>query len=202
MDQGADASGESSGPRSGEPSPDGRWVTYDELGRIRGIGRESAVKLVQRKRWRRVRGNDGEARVLVPPDWLTPIKAASEEVSPNNSPHSSPDIPRVMAALEATIATLTVRAERAEAEADRTIAALKDARERGDREQLRADQTEQRADDLRGKLDAAGSDLAAARTQGEQQGREVDRLRAALVEAESPWWRRLRRSFFPSGPGS
>ena len=53
MDQGADASGESSGQRSGERSPDGRWVTYDELGEIRCIGRESAVKLVQRKRWRR-----------------------------------------------------------------------------------------------------------------------------------------------------
>ena len=53
MDQGADASGESSGQRSGERSPDGRWVTYDELGDILCIGREAEVKLVQRKRWRR-----------------------------------------------------------------------------------------------------------------------------------------------------
>jgi hypothetical protein len=75
MDHEARPSGEASGPGagegSGERSPEGRWMTYGELGRIRGIGRESAVKLAQRKRWRRIPGNDGIARVLVPL-WLCP----------------------------------------------------------------------------------------------------------------------------------
>jgi hypothetical protein len=142
MSQGADTSGDPSGQRSGEHSRDGRWVTYDELGRIRGIGRESAVKLAQRKRWRRVPGNDGEARVSVPLDWLVPAKTASEEASPDHSPQASPDIARVMVALEATIAALTVRAERAEAEADRAIAALHIEREQSSSERARVERAE------------------------------------------------------------
>lgn len=86
-------------------------MTYDELGRIRGIGRESAVKLVQRKRWQRTKGNDKEARIFVPLDWLLPAREAS--------PQPSPDIPQLVAAFETAIGALTVRAERAEADADR-----------------------------------------------------------------------------------
>ena len=59
------------GDDSPEGSREGRWLTYAEIGRIRAIGRASAVKLVQRERWKRVRGNDGTARVLVPPEWLS-----------------------------------------------------------------------------------------------------------------------------------
>jgi hypothetical protein len=189
MSQGADASGEPSGLRSGELSPDGRWVTYDELGRIRGIGRESAVKLVQRKRWRRVRGNDGEARVYVPSDWLLPIKAAPDDASPDDSPHDPPDIPRIMAALEATIGSLTVRAERAEAEADRTIAALKDARERGDRERTRADHAEQRAREVEAAL--AAEQAARTKAEGEAAAlRQTDqerRARGVMARLKAAW---------------
>jgi hypothetical protein len=49
-------------------------VTHSELAQIRGIGRESAVKLVQRERWRRQPGNDRSVRVLVPAGWLKPAK--------------------------------------------------------------------------------------------------------------------------------
>src|SRR4051812_50084445 len=55
-------------------------MTCSELARIRGIGRESAVKLVQRERWRRQPGNDRNGRVLVPTEWLKPAKA--EEGTP------------------------------------------------------------------------------------------------------------------------
>src|SRR3954468_21762723 len=51
---------------------EGRWMTCSELARIRGIGRESALKLVQRERWRRQPGNDRNGRVLVPTEWLKP----------------------------------------------------------------------------------------------------------------------------------
>jgi hypothetical protein len=167
MDQGADASGEDSGQRPGEQSPDGRWVTYDELGRIRGIGRESAVKLVQRKRWRRTRGNDGEARICVPPDWLTLAKSPTEETSPGHSPdHSpdtSPDIPRIMRALEATIAALTVRAERAEAEADRLIATVQTERERADKAEQGRDAERARTDALRDQVDGMQVQIVATR---------------------------------------
>jgi hypothetical protein len=111
------------GEGSGEPSGEGRWLTYDDLGRVRGIGRESAVKLAQRKRWRRVPGNDGIARVLVPPEWLTLAKEPSPEVSPEPSPDSSPDISSIISGFETALATLR------EAHASE-IATLKDDHER------------------------------------------------------------------------
>jgi hypothetical protein len=57
---------------------DGRWLSYDELGKIRGIGRPSAVKLAQREKWPRRLGNDRTARVLVPLEWLKPAKPPPE----------------------------------------------------------------------------------------------------------------------------
>jgi hypothetical protein len=92
MDHPEDISPEASGARSPETSPDTRLVTYAELGRIRGIGRESAVKLVQRKRWRRIPGNDGEARIAVPLDWLTVAKEPSGDQSPGHSPEPTPEL--------------------------------------------------------------------------------------------------------------
>jgi hypothetical protein len=192
MDQGADASGEASGQRSGEHSPDGRWVSYDELGRIRGIGRESAVKLVQRKRWRRVRGNDGEARISVPLDWLAAAKPATEDTSPEHTPQPSPDTPRIMAALETAIVALTVRAERAEAEADRAIAALQIERERGVGERARADRAEAQVDHLRQAtkttervLREAEAALTAERSAREKTAGEATHLQQAVETAEA-----------------
>src|SRR5439155_10696272 len=69
-----------------EASREGRWLSYAELSRVRRIGRESAVKLVQREGWRRIRGNDGTARVLVPPDWLKPARQDTPEPSLGSSP--------------------------------------------------------------------------------------------------------------------
>jgi hypothetical protein len=48
----------------------GQWLTYEELAKARGIQRLAAVRLTQRHKWRRQRGNDGHARVLVPDDML------------------------------------------------------------------------------------------------------------------------------------
>ncbi len=45
-------------------------LTYDDLAEALGIERESARRLVIRKRWKRTKGNDGKARVEVPTDEL------------------------------------------------------------------------------------------------------------------------------------
>jgi hypothetical protein len=45
-------------------------LSYDEIAAIFGIERESARQLTLRKRWNRVKGNDGKARVEVPNDAL------------------------------------------------------------------------------------------------------------------------------------
>lgn len=58
-------------------SDDVMWLDYDELGRVFGIERESARRLVMRKRWARSKGNDGKARVGVPIDCLPPVTPTS-----------------------------------------------------------------------------------------------------------------------------
>lgn len=49
---------------------DVRWLKYDELASALGVPRESARRLVDRKRWPRRQGNDGRARVAVPLEAL------------------------------------------------------------------------------------------------------------------------------------
>ena len=58
-------------------SDDVTWLDYDELARAFGIERESARRLVMRKRWARSKGNDGKARVGVPTDALPPVTPSS-----------------------------------------------------------------------------------------------------------------------------
>ena len=132
-----DKSGDRPDDASGDMSGDSRWMTYDELAKLRGITRPSAERLVQRRRWRRQQGNDRTVRVLVPVDSL------SDDVSADASDDISPDTRRLlvdaMAALESAVATLRAQLDRAEAG--------KEAADRhADRERSRADQAEVRAD--------------------------------------------------------
>jgi hypothetical protein len=59
-----------------------RWVTYDQVAEARGIGKQSAVRLVRRRGWRRGKDNRGNVTALVPVSELQP------------SPDSPPDIPQ------------------------------------------------------------------------------------------------------------
>src|SRR3954469_7442460 len=47
------------------------WITYDELADRLRIGRESARRLVLRKRWAKRKGNDGKVRIGVPGEALS-----------------------------------------------------------------------------------------------------------------------------------
>jgi hypothetical protein len=49
---------------------DVQWMTYTELAEALGIGPDSARNLVRRKRWPRMPGNDGLARIGVPVEHL------------------------------------------------------------------------------------------------------------------------------------
>jgi hypothetical protein len=132
MGSSGERSGDMSGERPGGHSGEDQWLTYDEIGRIRGIGRESAVKLVQRKRWRREAGNDGTARVLVPGDWQGKARAKAPRPSSGNHsprrppgqppPGHSPELSRVTSAFAAAVASLTDRAEAAERRANQAEA--------------------------------------------------------------------------------
>ena len=86
----------------------GEWVSYSELAQRRGIDRDSASRLAVRHRWRRRKGNDGRAHILVPADYLNPAAVDSPPDSPPDNPPDSPlDMsPRHVAVLEAAIAAL------------------------------------------------------------------------------------------------
>ena len=123
---------------------DGEWLSYSELAARRGIDRDSASRLAVRHRWRRRKGNDGRARVLVPAAYLSP---AEPDSPPDNQPDSPPDVsPRHVAALEAAIAALEsahkAMLEALELERSRATAIESRAAEREAATQARADRAE------------------------------------------------------------
>lgn len=65
---------------------DGRWLTYDELAKVRGIKRIGAVRLAKRQNWRRQPGNDGKVRVMVPTEALAMVRGTRQ-------PHLEADHP-------------------------------------------------------------------------------------------------------------
>jgi len=162
-----------------DASGEGRWLTYDELGHIRGIGRESAVKLAQRKRWPRRPGNDGTARVCVPLDWLKAVKEHSGELS------------RSVSLLEATVAALREQQDHERAGwivvidgLEKRIASTEAER---DREKAGREGERSRADVLRDRIDAMQAQIAAAAAAGEAMQAERDQARREAQEAAA--WR-------------
>jgi chromosome segregation ATPase len=158
-----------------EAFPEGRWLTYDEIAKIRGIGRASAVKLAQRERWQRRPGNDRTARVLVPVDWLKPARR-SGDTSPEEFPESSRELSRIIGVLEAAIAASkegaatdaaaisTLREQLAEANrrAHSDAAAIAEANARSDRAEQGREGERARADALRDRLNVMQAQLADA----------------------------------------
>ena len=118
--------------------PDTKQLTYTELGRLRGISRESAERLARRRKWKRTVGNDGQTRVAVPPDWAT--LAAPDNPEDIRGRRVDP-VPSLRAAVE---------------ELREQGSALRDqlAREsaRADREAIRADRAESEVSALRDEI--------------------------------------------------
>jgi hypothetical protein len=57
---------------------DTRLMTYAELGEAIGRSEVAARAMAMRKRWKRVLGNDGRARVAVPIELVERLKAKAE----------------------------------------------------------------------------------------------------------------------------
>jgi hypothetical protein len=67
---------------SSETSDEGvRWLSYAELGELRGTSAASAKRFAFRKGWRRQPANDGTARVAVPVAGTVPRVTRSESVT-------------------------------------------------------------------------------------------------------------------------
>ena len=111
-------------------------MTYAELATIRGIGRASAVKLVQRERWQRSSGNDRArtVRVLVPDDWLQPARERPE--ASGKFPATSTEYGGMLAAIEAAhmreTEALIDQVDAVRTLADQAMSQLADANARGD----------------------------------------------------------------------
>jgi len=95
-------------------------LTYRELADRLGVKLASARKTVQRRRWKRVTGNDSVVRVHVPVEYL---RRSSD--SPSDSPVDSPsdthvrELELMIENLRTIIAAEQRRAETAEKDRDR-----------------------------------------------------------------------------------
>jgi hypothetical protein len=168
-------------------------LTYAELAEALKITPASANKLARRKRWPRVPGNDGKARVSVPEDAL---------VRRDSLPDSSLDVPPVsppdnlIKALEAHVETLKAQLAAAEARTDKqaddmvaydTAYAAGLAAERAKAERMIAEfaaREAQHAAELKSEQAQTEKAIAAFSAL-------ADRLDKLAVERARPWWRRL-----------
>jgi hypothetical protein len=120
----------------------GRWVSYAELAQSRGTDKHSALKLALRKRWPRRKDNHGTMQVCVPLEWLGEWTRKSEgmasglagDVAFPMGPARADgvDISGIISAFEAATASLTKRAEAAEARADAMQQERDEAHKRAD----------------------------------------------------------------------
>ena len=128
-----------------------RWMSYAELGRARGTSAATARRMANRKRWKKLPGNDGTVRVAVPAEL-----AVARETPPETSRETSRDmLSRALAALETAVTTLSrqltdARAdrERLEFELRMAIAASEEARAQAQAAQGAAEEL-RRADEAR-----------------------------------------------------
>jgi hypothetical protein len=111
--------------------------SYDEIGRIRGIGRSSAVKHVAREKWRRTRGNDGTARAFVPGNWLKPASKRSREHSREDGREDTRELSHALNSLGDAVAVLREQLEVANEAA--TCANRRAERAEQERDELRVD---------------------------------------------------------------
>jgi hypothetical protein len=169
-----------SGDASGDPSGDGRWLTYAELATLRGISKASAERLVFRRHWRRQRGNDHSVRALVPLEFLSgdPSPDASGDGSPDISPDTSALLTGALSALEDAVTGLREQLDVANARSERAEA------DRAD-ERRRAEQAEQGRDGERQRVDRAESDVRELRSHAAELQVELAERQAALDRTQA-----------------
>jgi len=155
-------------------------LTYAELAKALKITPESANRLARRKRWPRVKGNDGRTRVAVPEDFCPPDSPGEglnspgdgPPVSPGDKPPDSPDNPvhAQIARLEGELAGMREALAEARARAGAAEASAEAAQARADAEAAKTAQAIRAFESLAERLEAT-----------------------AAQRAIKPWWQRLLR---------
>ncbi len=182
------------GERAPRDAGDGVWLTYEELGKARGISTRAAVRMTQRQRLRRQPGNDGKVRVLVPRDMLAASHRASQVTAQGTSRRdragdAQDDVRAAIealrgenAALKGQVATLekAIGSERARADALKEWAATANRA---------ANEQSSKIAELRAGLDQANAEAQEARQEAEAL-RQADNARKARGR-----WARLRAAW-------
>jgi hypothetical protein len=161
--------------KSGDASGDGRWLTYGELARIRGISKASAERMVFRNGWRRQKDNQRIVRALVPLNRLT--GDASGEPSGDGSGGASPDASGDMSGVKAAFETALAAVQEAHAMAAATL------RERAAAAERLAEVERERADAAERKTGEVEEALAFERVRVESLQRDVAAHLSMAAEA-------------------
>ena len=82
----------------------GEWFTWEEAAARLDIKPESVQRRARARRWPRVRGNDGRARVQIPPDAIPDSPPAIREELPPAAPSDTPETLARLAVAEARLA--------------------------------------------------------------------------------------------------
>lgn len=176
---------------------DARWMSFEQLARLRGISKLSAAALVRRHGWRRQRDNRGRVLALVPNDGPELRRMLDQADNPPHRPDHQPDnsirqpnhqpaFETALAAIEAAhareIHALRERADAAQSQADRSTVQLEEAERRADRAEQAVAAERGRADALRERLEAAERRAGAAE-QAAERGRQHVREAETRIEA-------------------
>jgi hypothetical protein len=168
-----------------------RWLSYAQLGEMRGTSPASAKRFANRKHWRKQRGNDGTVRVAVPEGGTVPRETV-RGTAPGQDRDRAEDrllLPQALAALETALSKANERAGAALALADKAMAQAADAEAEMDAAAKRAERAEAQigqerlaADRYRSEAEAATTRAGQAEVERDQERLAADRLRG---EAEA-----------------
>jgi hypothetical protein len=152
--------------------PDIRWLSYQEIAVARGISRTSAERMVRRAKWRRQVDNQGVTKAAVPLSYLERDPADPPDRPPDRQGENLPGnglLHDAVRAFEASIATLTEQLARERDRSDKSVAAMIE--------------TEKAVGDLRRKLDASQTSLAAAEAGAAELRDQLEQTRAQAQDA-------------------
>ncbi len=175
---------------------DTRLMTYAELGEAIGRSEVAARAMAMRKRWKRVLGNDGRARVAVPIELVERLKAKAEiralaqadtqaddqpDTSANTQADGGADARALISVLETRIGELQGRVSELTAEVKDNRATIADLRTKA------------------GRVDVVEALLETERQRTEEWKAVADRFASQaekLTEAEARrgWWPFRRRA--------
>lgn len=167
---------------------DVRWLSYEELAAVRGIDRDSAIRLARRHHWPKRTGNDKKIQLAIPAEILRDMAPRPqdipadirEDVPGDILPDVSQDDTRTINALQDHVRTLREQLSGV------TVAAAE--RE----ERLRLELAAARAEAAQGAAEAlkAAVALAEAVTEVRALREALARERETVAEARRPFWRR------------